>query len=191
MAAGSRRSLSHSSLQLGHIASMHAPRQQQRQPPRRRRPPPTALLLVTTVLLGAATTVTSFSFLPWPSLRLHSPASTLGWGGAGPSMQQRRQQRRPTAGARRGRRAVAWMKLKFEPGEDYYGRLGIEVNASLNDIKRAYRCVRACVCVLDDAGVFGFRLPSIGGQRDPDRSNHTPSHTHHRRNPTPSLLPAG
>lgn len=40
---------------------------------------------------------------------------------------------------------MAWMKLKFDPREDFYGQLKIERTASLNDIKRAYRCVPVCV----------------------------------------------
>jgi hypothetical protein len=46
---------------------------------------------------------------------------------------------------RQGMRGLMQMKVKFNPREDYYGRLEIERTASTNDVKRAYRRLGAFV----------------------------------------------
>jgi hypothetical protein len=121
-------------------AQMTPPQHQQRT---RRQPASLVPLLLLASLLGTSriTTTQAFSrFSSSPPAAASSAARR--WGGVGPTaaITSTSTTLRQRTG-RSGRRGAMEMRQKFNPREDYYARLEIDRTASLNDVKRAYRCV--------------------------------------------------
>ena len=96
-----------------------------------------AVALAVSTTTTMTTTVQGFGFAPAATPLSTTPATPAAprWTSVTAGGSRRRQ----------GMRVLMQMKVKFNPREDYYKRLGIERTASINDVKRAYRRLGAFV----------------------------------------------